>query len=226
MAVPGKNGALRGTRGTAFTVQTYSGVVLGIEGAASSAITEDFGILDNIPVNAGYDANVRQGSSGSIIRAKKILSSGDFAYNAAKFGTWIITKITTSVAGIANTNLLFMAQGSKIVSIHEFKHDFGVKMLTAWRTQRFAWLGKLATGASKNSRTMWLNQDGTAVAKPTTLTTVNMFDLRDGDATDQAVDDAARPTRAVPGTLLLKVDHVDSTLSSGNFFNYKPITGM
>jgi hypothetical protein len=53
-----------------------------------------------------------------------------------------------------------------------------------------------------------------------------MWDLRDGNATDQAVDDAARPTRAVPGELVMKIDFVNEGLSGGNFFDYKPITGM
>lgn len=226
MAVPGKNGAVKGTT-SATANQVVSGVVLGIEGAQSSAITQDFNIRDALSELPGFDANVKERTSGdAIIKAKKILSAGAFAYNAAKFNTWIITKITTSIAGIANNNLLFMAQANKIVSIHEFKHDFGVKMLTAWRTQKFAWLGKLSTGAKKNSRTMWLNQDGTAVQKPTTLTTVNMMDLRDGNASDQAVDDAARPTRLVPGEFIIRVDVVDKTLSSGSVFDYKPITGM
>lgn len=221
MAVPGKNGALKGTRG-ATPSQVVSGVVLGVEGAASSGITEDFSLRTAMSELPGYDAGVKESSTG----AKKILSSGAFAYNAAKFNTWVITKICSSIAGIANTNLLFMAQANKIVSIHEFKHDFGVKMLTAWRTQRFAWTGKLSTGASKNSRTMWLNQDGTAVQKPTTLTTVNMMDITDGNASDQAVDNAARPSRAIPGEFILRVDFVDRTLSSGNVFDYKPITGV
>ena len=221
MAVPGKNGALKGTRG-ATPNQVVSGVVLGIEGAESSAITEDFSLRDAMSVLPGFDANVKERASG----AKKILSAGDFAYNASKFNTWVITKICNSIAGIANTNLLFMAQANKIVSIHEFKHDFGVKMLTAWRTQKFAWTGVLSNGVSKKSRGMWLNQDGTAVQRPATLTTVNMMDLRDGNNSDQAVDDAARPNRTVPGEFVLRVDFVDKTLSSGNIFDYKPITGV
>ena len=40
-------------------------------------------------------------------------------------------------------------------------------------------------------------------------------------------DSAANPTRAVPGELILLNDFVDADIStSGNFFDYKSITGM
>ena len=55
----------------------------------------------------------------------------------------------------------------------------------------------------------------------------NMFDISDGDATDVAADSAAEPTRAVPGELVMKVDFVTLSVSSGgDFFDYKAITGM
>jgi hypothetical protein len=40
-------------------------------------------------------------------------------------------------------------------------------------------------------------------------------------------DSAANPTRAVPGELVMKVDFVDTSVATGgDFFVYKPITGM
>ena len=54
-----------------------------------------------------------------------------------------------------------------------------------------------------------------------------MYDIADADAADQAVDSAATPTRAIPGELVMKVDFVNLSVSTGgDFFDYKPITGM
>ena len=54
-----------------------------------------------------------------------------------------------------------------------------------------------------------------------------MYDIADGNATNIAFDSAAQPTRALPGELVLKVDFVTLTVASGgDFFDYKPITGM
>jgi hypothetical protein len=225
MAVPTKFGAVRNTTGSTFTSQTVGGVVMGIESTAGP-LTKSFSILDAITLNHGLNADAlpRLKASG-IYTTKKALEAGTFAYNAARAGTWVISRITTSLSGVANTRMLFMASNSAR-SIASFKHDIGVKMLTAWRTQRFAWTGKLANGNPVNSRTLWLNGDGTAVAKPATLGTTFMFDLRDGNATDVAVDDAANPTRAIPGEFVLRADLVGAGLSSGNHFTYKPITGM
>jgi hypothetical protein len=226
MAVPGRAGALRGTKDTVFDVQTFSGVVLGIENAQSPVITKNFAIRNALAAKDPFDNGVRERDSGSsLVRARKILSGGVFAYNAALARTWVIARIATSLAGVANNILLFMGSANKLVTTHEFRHDFGVRMLTAFRTG-FAWNGKLRNGNSVASRTLWLNADGTAAVKPTSLVTVNMWDLRDGNATDQAVDDAARPTRAIPGELVMKINFADSSLSGGNFYKYKPITGM
>lgn len=227
MATTTKFGAVVGTRGGVNPVQTISGVILNNETTGKGGITTSFSILQNVALNSEKTGGIQERDSGSyLVRARKILSSGVFAYNAAKAGTYVISRITTSLAGVSTNVMLFMAQARKIKTIHEFNHDFGVRMLQAWVNGRFSWTGKLANGNSKASRTMWLNAAGTAVANPTTLTTFFMRDLRDGNATDKAVDDAANPTRAIPGELFFQVDFVNKTLSGGSFFDYKPITGM
>lgn len=225
MAVPTKFGAVRNTTGSAFTAQTVGGVVMGNE-SATGPLTKSFSILDAITLNHGLngDALPRLKSSG-IYTTQKALNAGTFAYNAARAGTWVISRITESLSGVANTKMLFMASNSAS-PIARFKHDIGVAMLTAWRTQRFAWTGKLANGNPVNSRTLWLNGDGTAVTRPSSLGGIFMFDIRDGNATDVAVDDAANPTRAIPGEFVLRADFVTAGLSGGNHFNYKPITGI
>lgn len=224
MAVPTRTSAVKNTTGGAFTVQTVGGVVMGVTN--SGAITSSLSLIDAATLNDGLNADSlpRLKSSG-VYTTKKPLSSGTFAYNAARAGTWVISRITETLSGVANTKMLFMASNNAR-SIAEFRHDFGVKMLTAWRANRFSWTGKLADGSPIASRVLWMNADGTAVEKPATLGGVFMWDLTDGNATDQAVDDAANPTRAIPGELIIRNDFVTAGLSGGNFFNYKPITGI
>lgn len=227
MAVPTRFGAYRNTVGGTYNGQVIGGVIMGV--TASGAITESMSIMDGVVLADGKvaDALPRERTSTGIYRAAKILSGGAFAYNAARAGTWVISRITTSLAGVANTKLLFMAQGAMNgKSIADFQHDLGVKMLNAWVNGRFSWTGKLANGTSKLSRTMWLSADGSAVAAPASLSTTFMYDLTDANATDKAYDQASKPTRSVPGELVMKADFVTAGLSGGNFFDYKPITGM
>ena len=48
-----------------------------------------------------------------------------------------------------------------------------------------------------------------------------------GGANAYFSDSAANPTRAIPGELVMKVDFVTLTVANGgDFFDYKPITGM
>ena len=232
MAVPGKTGHLKTTAGGTFTKQTYGGVILG-NATTNAVITKSFSIIDALEDNAlsGYNVEPREFSSSTqIYNTKKILSGGAFAYNAAKNKTWVLSRIATSLAGVSKTNLLFMAQGSRRKPILDFVHDFGAKLLTAWRANLFTWTGLLENGGKIKSRRLWLNSSSRNTvggAAPATLSTTNMFDIADGNASNKAVDDAATPTRAVPGEFVMKVDFVTKTVASGgDFFDYKPITGM
>lgn len=186
-------------------------------------------MITAVSANTERVGGIRERDSGNtILRARKILSGGTFAYNAAQFRTYVVSRICTSLAGVANTNLLFMGAANEITAIHFFRHGYGVRMLQAWVNLRFSWTGRLANGNSKASRRMFLTADGTAVATLTTLTTSNMYDIRDTNATDVAVDDAANGvSRALPGELVFMIDHAVNALStSGNHFDYKRITGM
>lgn len=224
MPAPTRTSALRNTVGGAFTTQTIGGVVMGV--ANSGALTGSLTLLEAATLNDGLnaDSGPRLLTSG-VYTTKKPLSSGTFAYNAAKAGTWVISRITETLSGVSNTNMLFMASNFKN-PIANFNHDFGVGMLTAWRNQRFSWTGRLANGDPIASRVLWMNADGTAVSNPGSLGGIFMWDLTDGNATDKAVDDAANPTRAIPGELVLRSDFVTAGLGGGNFFDYKPITGI
>lgn len=223
MAVPTKNGKLRNTTGGAYTAQTYNSNVMGVVGSSTSSITGSLSLHTTLADNPNsFSTGPKERDSGNAItRAKKALSSGTFAY----FTGYVASGISTTLSGVANTALLFMGQGTKgVTSIPEFRHDLGVKMVTAWSALSFAWVGKLANGTSKASRKMWLSADGSAVSAPSVLNTTYMFDLADGNASDIAIDNVARPTRSVPGEFVLRVDFVTAGLSGGNFFDYKPIT--
>lgn len=226
MATPTRFGAVKNTSGGTFTAQTVGGVVMGNASSAGNPITGSMSILDGLTLNAGLaaDSLPRLKSSG-VYTTKKPFSSGTFAYNAARNNTWVISRITTSLSGVADTKMLFMASNSK-KSIADFQHDLGIKSLTAWVNQRFSWTGKLNDGTPIRSRTLWMSSSGHAVQTPSDLSTSYMWDLADGNATNKAVDDAANPTRAIPGELVMKSDFVGVGLSSGNHFDYKAITGV
>lgn len=232
MAVPGKFGAVKNTAGGSFTRQTYGGTVLGIEGN-STIITKDLSLLDGVYNNqlGGYTALPKESTaSGKLYNATKALSSGTFAYNAAKARTWVISRIATSLSGVSKTNLLFMGVGSLRKPIMDFQHDFGAKLLTAWRANLFTWTGVLDNGNKIKSRRLWLtagSRNTSGGSAPSSLSTTNMWDLTAKNATNKATDEAATPTRAIPGELVLMVDFVTKTpASGGSYFNYKPITGM
>lgn len=231
MTVPAKTGYLKNTANGTFVKQRYGGTVMGISGD-STILTKDLSIMDGLTDNqlAGYNAlPIESTASGKLYNAKKALSSGTFAYNAAKARTFVISRIATTLSGVSKTNLLFMGIGSRRKAIMDFEHDLGAKLLTAWRANLFSWMGLLDDGTKIKSRRLWLKStDRTFVggAAPASLKAVNMFDLADGNASNKAVDKASTPTRAIPGRLVMKVDFVTKTTSGGDFFSYKPITGM
>ena len=226
MATPTKFGALRGTKNTAFSSQTVSAVSLGNITTTGSIMSSSLSLLDN-PSSRMPNTGPREFSSGThIYMTKKALSSGTFAYNG---NTFVIARVSTTLSGVSKTNLVFMGVGAvNERAILEYKHNVGVKYLTAWKAGRITYTGKLADGTARGSRLIWLNADGTAVSAPSTLSTTYPFDIAAGTATGVVNDTAARPTRAIPGRLVMLADFVKKTraTSSGNFYYYKAITGM
>ena len=89
----------------------------------------------------------------------------------------------------------------------------------------FAWTGRLDDGTPLFSRTNWINTAGDGVGLPVAANE-NPHQPED-NALGQKSDSAANPTRAIPGELVMKVDFVDTSVATGgDFFDYKPITGM
>lgn len=224
MAVPTKFGAVKNTTGGAFVSQTVNGVVMG-NNSTTGPIASGLSLLDAATLNSeSISVTLPKEQSSGLYTTKKPLSSGVFAYFSSD--NYVIAKVSETLSGVSKNNILFMDAPSLQKNIHSFEGDLGVKMLSAWTSLRFSWTGKLANGNSINSRKRWMNADGTAVATPATLSGTNMWDLTDGNASNKAVDDAATPTRAIPGEFVLKVDFVTAGLAGGNFFDYKPITGV
>ena len=61
---------------------------------------------------------------------------------------------------------------------------------------------------------------------PYTATDLDPLSPQTGSAA-RRTDVAANPSRALPGTLVMKVDFVDTNFATGgDFFDYKEITGM
>lgn len=230
MAVTTKFGAVKNRTNGTFTGQNVGGAIMGVVGATGSVISASMSIFDAVASNWDFKNTTKQrayGPGSGLVSSQKAISSGVYGYNAATAGTYIISRITTSIAGVASNVLLFMGAGSKIRPIHAFNHDFGVKMLTLWNSNRFAWTGRLASGATKASRLMWLNAAGTAIVTPAVLNTTYMRDIALGSATSTANDNAATVSRTSPGEFIVLVDFVTRpVLSGGSKFNYKPITGM
>ena len=221
MAVPTGNNHKKNTSGGAFTATTEGGTILGNE-TTGDVITKALALKDNaVDWNDGTKPKVlNDGLQGN----QKSLSAGTFAYEAA--GKYVIASSSSTLSGVASTKMLITARGSVLNSINQFVHDFGADTAGLMRKNRFARLGFFNNGNKVVSRYLWLNAAGTAIAKPTTLTSNDPWNPVSG-ATARKSDSAANPTRAIPGELVMKVDFVTLSVSSGgDFFDYKAITGM
>ena len=222
MAVPSGNSHLKNTTGGAFSAQKQGGTVLG-NTTAGDVVTKVLALKDNAADFGRAPVPVQR--ANGLVANQKVLSGGTFAYQAE--GNYVIRTISSTLSGVADTNMLIPGSDSNTRrSIHQFEHAFGVKTVTKYRANQFTLTGTVASGASNASRLIWLNSGGTAAEVPATLTTTNMYDISDGNASDRAADSAANPTRSIPGELVMKVDFVTTNVSSGgDFFDYKPITG-
>jgi hypothetical protein len=206
-------------------VQTQGGTILNNDNTSTDRITKAFELVTAVADSADTNTLPSIGASG-IYNVHKPLSGGTFAYSEA--GKYVMARVSDTLSGAANTKLIFMGAGQR-QAIPRFQGDYGAKLLTAWRQNQFSWLGTLDSGAKiTNMRTQWLNSAGTAAASADTLNGTNMWDPV-ADSTSANSDSAANPTRAVPGEFVMKVDFVTISIdnaSSGDFFDYKPITGM
>ena len=241
MAVPSNNSHLKNTTGGAFAAQAQGGTLLG-NSTAGSVITNALPLKDAVDVDnrrvptATEQTNFGARAINSGVAIVPGLGGRTAVFNQMGEGFYTMMFTADRRSGMIQNenekafavNLLPTEQlfPGERQSIYEFKHDFGAKLLTKWRASEFSWTGRLADGTAIPSRQNWINAASTAAQAPATLSTTNMYDMADGDATDQAVDIAATPTRAIPGKLVMKVDFVDvAPATGGDYYNYKPITG-
>jgi hypothetical protein len=225
MAVPANEAAyLKNTTGGAYPGDTTQGGTILSNTSTGTVITKALALKDNA-TDFADGTRPKEIADGLSANQKVLTGAGTFGYEAA--GKYVIAASSSTLSGVSKTNILITGQGSKLDAIHQFMHDFGADTTSLMRANRFARVGFFNNGNKVNSRYLWLNAAGTAVAKPSTLSTTNMWDIADGNATDRAADSAANPTRAIPGELVMKVDFVTLTVASGgDFFDYKAITGM
>ena len=222
MAVPSGNNDKRITSGGAFTATTEGGTILG-NMTTGTVITNALALKDNAVEWA--QGTLPRILADGLNANQKILSGGTFAYSVA--GQYVIRTISTTISGVSSNAMLIPDNAGPHYPIAQFQHDFGADVTSLMRANRFSRVGFFNNGNKISSRKLWLNAAGTAVATPSTLTSTNMWDLADGNASDRAADSAANPTRAIPGELVMKVDFVDLSIATGgDFFDYKAITGM
>lgn len=224
MAVPSSNSHLVNAVGGSYAGQTQGGTVLGNTSTTAGIITKAFPLTDTA---VGEQANPGpKALANGLVANQKVLSSGTFAYEAA--GKYVIRTISSSLSGVASTKVLIPGSDGGRKAIAQFEHDFGAKLLTMWRSNRFSWLGVKPDGTKLGSRRNWtsaITSGGSVSAAPPTLSAENMLNPV-GGGSGYHTDSAANPTRAIPGELVMKVDFVDVNVATGgDFFDYKPITG-
>jgi hypothetical protein len=206
--VPISNSHLKNTAGGSYTTQRQGGTIVGLS-TATTAITKAIQVKDVNTNNTSITTGPKELSGARTYNAQKILSAGTFAYNSNIRGanTWIMTRVTTTLAGVAKTFLQFIANTTSGPKFPYFAKDNYDNSTTLMRKNQF-------------SRTGW-NTDGTKIKKRTTWIT---------DPTGTAGTDfgtsTSIPTRALPGELYILTNFVNyNPATSSNKYNYSPITG-
>jgi len=116
------NPYLKNTAGSTFTNQTFGGTIIGLS-SATSIITKAIQVKDVNASDPTIYTYPKLLSGARTYNTAKILSAGTFAYNAAINRTWILTRVTTSLAGVSKTFLQFMANVGYAPSIAYYVRD-------------------------------------------------------------------------------------------------------
>lgn len=207
MPVPVSNNHLKNTAGGSFTAQTYGGTLVGLT-SATAIITKPIAVKDINAANETLSTGPKElTTSGKVYNAKKILSAGTFAYNAAKNGTWILPKVGTTLAGVAKDFLVFMANVETGPKFPYYIRDNYDNTTSLVRKNLFSKTGYDTSGNKIKKRTTW-------VTDPT------------GTAGADFGTSGQIPTRAIPGELFILTNFVDyDPATSSNYYNYPAITG-
>jgi hypothetical protein len=206
MPVPSSNSHLKNTAGGSYTSQTYGGTIVGLT-SATTIITKAISVKD---INAD-DQTIYPGpkelSGARTYNTAKILSGGTFAYNAAKNGTWVLSRVSTTLAGVSKTFLQFMGAVVPDTSFPYYLARNYINNTSLVRKNLFSKTGYDTSGNKIKKRTTW-------VTNPTGASGADF-------GTSGQV-----PTRAVPGELFILTNFVDYSVStSSNYYNYPAITG-
>jgi len=225
MAVPSNKAAyLVNTTGGTYIAQTEGGTVLGNTSTNTDQITKALALKDNA-TDFGSGPKPRELANG-LVANHKPLSAGTFGYEAA--AKYVIASSSDTLSGVSKTNILITGRGQENNSIHQFIHSFGAKTVTAFRYGRFSWTSTKRDGTAIGARINWLDVASGGMDTATAPDALNEDMVNPvGGSTARKSDSAANPTRAIPGELVMKVDFVTLSVSSGgDFFDYKAITGM
>lgn len=204
--VPSSNSHLKNTAGGSFTKQTQGGTIIGLS-TATTIITKAIQVKDVNSIDKTIYTYPKELSGARTYNTQKILSGGTFAYNAAKNATWVISRVTTTLAGVSKTFLQFMGGTPTGPKYPYYIKDNYDNTTTLMRKMQFSFTG-------------W-NTDGTKIKKRTTWIT---------DPTGTAGTDfgtsGSIPSRAIPGELYILSNFVTyNPATSSNKYNYPAITG-
>lgn len=204
--VPNNNSHLKNTTGGSFTAQRQGGTLIGLS-AATSIITKAILVKDVNSLDTSIYPGPKEITGTSVYNTQKILSGGAFAYNAAKNKTWVLSRISTTLAGVAQT---FLQSMGNVIPSNSFPYYVArnwINNTTLVRKGQFSFTGWDSNGDKIKKRTTWItNPTGTSGADFGTSTQL--------------------PTRAVPGELFILTNFVDYNPStSSNYYNYPVITG-
>lgn len=206
MPVPTNNSHLKNTTGGSFTAQRQGGTIIGLS-AATSIITKAILVKDVNTLDNSIYPGPKEISGTSTYNTQKILSGGSFAYNAAKNRTWVMSKVTTTLAGVANNFLQLMGNVIPSNSFPYYVARNWINNTTLVRKNQFSMTGYDSNGDKIKKRTTWIT-DPTATSGADFGTSTQL------------------PTRAIPGELFILTNFVDySPSTSSNYYNYPPITG-
>jgi hypothetical protein len=206
MPVPSSNSHLKNTTGGSFTEQTYGGTIVGLT-TATTIITKVISVKDINAADQTIYPTPKELSGARTYNTAKILSGGTFAYNAAKNGTWVLSRVSTTLAGVSKTFLQFMGSVVPDTSFPYYLARNYINNTSLVRNNLFSKTGYDTNGDKIKKRTTW-------VTNPT------------GSAGADFGTSGQVPTRAVPGELFILTNFVDYSVStSSNYYNYPAITG-
>jgi len=202
---PVGNNHLKNTTGGAFTSQTYGGVIAGVS-TATDVITRAFALKD---MNYHTDTltTPKELSGNKTYNTQKTISSGTFGYNAAKNGTWVMSRVQSYLAGVANDFLVSMGDAYASKSFPYYNARDYVNTTSNIRKGLYSYTGYDSSGNKIKKRITWATDPSTT------------------SGTDFGASSDV-PTRLAPGTLYILQSFIDYDPStSPNYYSYKPITG-